>query len=149
MASDTARTIFAISCLLSLVAIATGAALEIARQKRGESLLRPGHFRLRIFSALVWMIALGSLAYAVAFLWPQPDLDFAARREQAEQFLSVISGAMALLLIGIFMLTYDMWRLWQERHLKEAQFNLHLVDIARAEIEKAQSASGRKVDEAP
>jgi hypothetical protein len=148
MAGESAKTVFVASCLLGLVAIAAGALLEIARQRRGESLLRTSQFRLRIFSALIWMIALGSLAYAAAFLWPQHGAAPAVRKAQAEKFLSVISGAMTLLLIGILLLGYDMWQLARERRLKEAQFNLQLVDMAREEIEKAQTAQSRKADEA-
>ena len=150
MAAGTAKTVFVMSCLLCMIAIAIGAGLEVWRQKRGESLLRPSQFRLRIFSAVIWMIALGSLAYAVAFLWPNPALDLMARRAQAEKFLSLISGAMMLLLIGVVLLGYDMWQLARERRLKEAQFNLQLLDMAREEIEKAKSGSAppdeRKVD---
>jgi hypothetical protein len=149
MAGESAKTVFTVSCLLCLVAIAAGALLEIVRQTRGESLLRPWQFRLRVFSALVWMIALASLAYAVAFLWPQQHAALAIRKAQAEKFLSVISGAMILLLIGIILLAYDMWQLARERRLKEAQFNLQLVDMARTEIEKAHTEPGRKADEAP
>jgi hypothetical protein len=139
MAAGTAKSVFVMSCLLGLIVIAIGAGLEIWRQKRGESLLRAGQFRLRIFSSIIWMIALGSLAYAVAFLWPNPDLALVTRRAQAEKFLSIISGAMMLLLIGIVLLGYDMWQLARERRLKEAQFNLQLLDMAREEIEKAKS----------
>jgi hypothetical protein len=135
--------------LLCLVTIAAGALLEIVRQKRSESLLRPWQFRLRIFSALVWMIALASLAYAVTFLWPQQHAALELRKARAEKFLSVISGAMALLLIGIILLAYDMWQLARERRSREAQFNMQLVDMARTEIEKAHAEPGQKADQAP
>ena len=150
MAAGTAKSVFVMSCLLCMIAIAIGAGLEVWRQKRGESLLRPSQFRLRIFSALIWMIALGSLAYAVAFLWPNPELSLIERRDQAQKFLSLISGSLMLLLIGLVLLGYDMWQLARERRLKQAQFNLQLLDMAREEIEKAKSASPspeeRKVD---
>ena len=70
MNDATARAIFSILCLLAALAVATGGVLEVLRQQRGESLLRPGQFGLRLFSVLVWIILLGSLSYAVAFLWP-------------------------------------------------------------------------------
>jgi hypothetical protein len=148
MTGGSAQTVFVVSCLLGLVAIAVGALLEITRQRRGESLLRPSLFRLRIVSALIWILTLGSLAYAVAFLWPQHDAAFALRRAQAEKFLSVVSGALLLLLIGVLLLAYDMWQLARERRLKEAQFHLQMANMAQAEIEKAQTAKSRKADEA-
>lgn len=134
MPAATAKTLFITSCLLCLIAIATGAVLEVLRQKRGESLLRPGQLRLRVFSALVWMLALGSLAYAVAFLWPQKGDVI-----QARKFLSVISGATMLLFIGVLLLGYDVWQVLKARRIKEAEFNLQLLDMAREEIEKAKT----------
>jgi hypothetical protein len=130
-----AKTIFAISCLLCLVAIATGAVLEIVRQQRGESLLRPSQFRLRILSALIWMIALGSMAFAVTFLWPERGNDVAARK-----FLSVLSGALSLVFFAVILLAYDLWQVARERRVREAQFNLQLADMALHEIEKARAA---------
>jgi type VI protein secretion system component VasK len=133
MTASAAKTIFAVSCIVCLLAIATGAILEVLRQKRGESLLRPGQFRLRMFSALIWLIALGSLAYAVAFLWPQKgDL------VQARKFISLISGALTLIFIAVLLLAYDMWQLARARKINEAQFQRHLAELAREEILKAQ-----------
>ena len=134
MSSAAAKTIFVVSCILCLLAIGTGGVLEIVRQIRGESLLRPVQFRLRVFSALVWIIALGSLAYAVAFLWPQKG-DVA----QARKFLSLISGALSLIFIAIILLGYDMLLLLRERSIKEAQFQKHLAALAHDEIEKARA----------
>lgn len=136
MTASSAKTIFAVSCLLCFIAIAIGAILEVVRQQRGESLLRPSQFRLRMLSAFVWMIALASLAYAVSFLWPQKG-DLA----QARKFLSLISGAFSLIFIAVLLLGYDMWQLARERKIKETQFQLNLASLALEEIEKARHES--------
>ena len=133
MSEATARTLFSASCLAGVAIIALGALMEIVRQKRGESMLRAGQFRLRIFSALVWMILLGSLAYAVAFLWPQRG-----DAVMMKKFASVIGGSLSLLLIALFLLAYDVWQVGQQRRLSERKFNRNLETMAREEIEKAK-----------
>lgn len=127
----TARTIFSVCCLLGVVAIGVGAFLEILRQQRGESLLRPGQFRLRIFSSLIWIVLLGSFVYAVAFLWPQ-----GRDQETARKFLALISGSLSLLLIALMLLAYDVWQVGRQRRLREKEFQNQLEGMAHAEIQK-------------
>jgi len=107
--------------------------MEVLRQKRGESVLRASQFRLRIFSALVWVILLGSLAYAVAFLWPQGRDPIMMKK-----FAGVIGGSLSLLFIALFLLAYDVWQVGQQRRLTERKFNRNLETMAREEIEKAK-----------
>lgn len=133
MSEITARTIFSATCLASMTVIAVAAFLEILRQRKNESLLRPGQFRLRIFSTLVWMILLGSLAYAVAFLWPQKG-DTATM----QKFAAVVGGSLSLLLIALFLLAYDFWQINRQRQITEMKFKRQLDDMAREEIEKIQ-----------
>jgi len=134
MSDATGRMIFAMLCLLAMIAITGGGVLEILRFKRGESMLRPGQLGLRLFSALVWLILLGSLAYGVMLLWPT---DAASARK----FAAVISGALFLLFIAIFLLAYDVWQVGRQRRLQERTFQRNLEGFAREEIQKIQTDS--------
>lgn len=133
MSETTARTLFSATCLAGMTIIAVAALLEILRQRKGESLLRASQFRLRIFSALVWVILLGAFAFAVAFLWPEKGDD-----EMMYKFASVIGGSIALLLIALFLLLYDVWQVGRQRRITELKFNQQLGNMAREEIEKIQ-----------
>jgi type VI protein secretion system component VasK len=132
MSDTTARAIFSGLCLVAMLVIAIGGVLEILRQTRGESLLRPGQFRLRIFSALVWIILLGALSFAVAFLWPYD-------KDSARKFASVVSGALILLVIALLLLAYDVWQTTRQRQLSKRRFDHQLEDLAREEIAKIQA----------
>ena len=140
MSETTARAIFSGLCLAAMLAIAVGGVLEIVRQTRGESLLRVGQFRLRIFSAVVWILLLGALSFAVAFLWPQNKSD----TETARKFLTMFSGALLLFVIAIFLLAYDLWQTNRQRFLSERRFEHQLEDLAREEISKTKAAQSEK-----
>jgi hypothetical protein len=132
MSDATGRMIFAMLCLLAMIAITGGGVLELLRFKRGESMLRRGQLGLRLFSAFVWLILLGSLAYAVMLLWPT---DVASARK----FAAVISGSLFLLFIAIFLLAYDVWQVGRQRRLQERTFQRNLEGFAREEIQKIQN----------
>lgn len=133
MSEITARTLFSATCLAGVTIIVVAAILEILRQRKGESLLRAGQFRLRIFSALVWIILLGALAFAVAFLWPHKGDTVMMRK-----FAGLIGGSLTLLLIALFLLAYDFWQINRQRKITELKFSRQLDEMARAEIEKIQ-----------
>lgn len=141
-----ARVIFALICCLGLIAVATGTVLEIKRARRGDSILPARQFRLRLISALIWAITLGSLAYAVIFLWSERG-DW----EQARRFLAVISGAMMLIVIGLFLLAYDIWLVGQARRLQQAHLERNKSELARAELERVRQEhhSGNAPSPAP
>ena len=124
MSTDTARSTFAILCVLGIIALGTGALLEVARKRRGDSLLGARHFNLRMMSALIWLIVLASLFYAVTMLWPQPN-----DKEQAQRFLSVISGAFLLLAIALGLLVYDVWAVVRAGQQSESRFNQQLATL--------------------
>ncbi|MDF2439822.1 MAG: hypothetical protein JWN98_806 [Abditibacteriota bacterium] len=138
---NAAKTGFAILCLVALIAVAIGALLEIARARRagaagtagaeGATLVGRNQFWLRMLSAVVWMIVLGSLAYATLFLWPAPGDDVTARR-----FVAVVSGSILLVLIGVLLLAYDMWLVSRQRRLQEKHFERQLNAMAQLEIER-------------
>lgn len=127
------RNIFALLCLLGIVAVAVVAVLEIRRVRRGESLVTIGQFRLRMLSALVWMILLGSTSYAILVLWPEPNDAVKALR-----FFSVVCGIVLLLIIALLLMAYDLWQFSLQRRLREAEFNRQLAAMAQAEIQRAQ-----------
>jgi amino acid permease len=141
MSDSTARAIFSGLCLAAMLAIAVGGVLEILRQTRGESVLRPGQFRLRIFSSLVWIILLGALAFAVAFLWPHD-------KESARKFVTMVSGAMTLFVIALFLLAYDVWQTNRQRQITERRFDHQLEDLAREEIAKIKMQKTTKENDA-
>jgi hypothetical protein len=128
-----ARNIFALLCLLGIIAVAVAAVLEIRRMRRGESLITAGQFRLRLLSAVIWMILLGSTSYAILALWPQPG-----DAVRAVRFFSVVSGIVLLLIIALLLMAYDLWQFSIQRRIREAEFNRELAAMAQAEIQRAQ-----------
>ena len=126
-----AKSGFALLCLLGVIAIGTGAVLEINRMRRGEHLITPTQFGLRMLSAVVWIISLGSMSYALLYLWPE-----LGNAEQAQRFLSVVSGVLLLFVIGLVLLAYDFWRVSMRRREQLARFDRQLDALAREEIEK-------------
>jgi len=138
------RLAFGLLCIAALFAVASGALLEVARARRAASdgsvaeeastLVSRNQFRLRMLSAVVWMIVLGSLAYATLRLWPAPGDAVTARR-----FVAVVSGAVLLIFIGLFLLAYDMWLMGRRRRLQEKQFERQLNDLAQSEIERLET----------
>lgn len=131
------RAVFSIICVLAMFAVAGGGIVEILRRKQGESLLRTGQFRLRMFSVFVWLILLGSLAYAVSFLWPHDE-------RSVQQFLAVISGVFSLLIIALLLLAYDLWQVGRQRRASHQSFERQLEQLAREEARKV-----KPLEEAP
>jgi len=127
------KNIFALLCLLGIIAIVVAVVLEIRRVRRGESVITIGQFRLRLLSALVWMILLGSTSYAILVLWPQPG-----NQLQAQRFVSVVSGVVLLLIIGLLLMAYDLWQFSVQRRIREAEFNRELAKMAQTEIQRVQ-----------
>ena len=143
-----ARTAFALLCLLAMVAVAGGAALEIGRARReagevtiaaddatlGRAIVPPNQLRLRLFSALIWMLSLASFAFAMVWLWPAKGDTVMARK-----FISVVSGAFLLLLIALWLLLYDVWQVGRRRRAREKVFERELEILAQQEIERLRS----------
>ena len=145
----TERIIFALICCIGIIAVATGAALEIRRARRGSSIIPPRQIRLRLFSALIWIITLGSLSYAGLLLWSEPG-----DRVQARRFVGVISGVLLLIVIGLLLVAYDLWLVGQARRLQQAKFklnmdDLNIDDLARAEIERVQQEQSSGAEPLP
>lgn len=140
-----ARVAFALLCVLAMIAVVCGAVYEVGRTRReaaerqGEAargeilrdLAPPGQLRLRLFSASVWILALGSFAFAMLWLWPS-----AGDRVMARKFLSVVSGASLLLLVALWLLAYDLWQVWRLRRARERAFERQLETIAQLEMDR-------------
>src|SRR5688500_9447602 len=127
------RLIFALLCTLCALAIATGAFLEIARARRGDSLLAPWHFRLRLISAAIWIIILFSIDALVTVLWPGPN----PTKEQALRAAPVLVGVLWLIVISLVLLVGDMYFLMRTRRRVEREqavrFSSELHDLANVE----------------
>ncbi len=147
MPTDFARGLFALLCLLCVVAIITGAWLELARTRRGDSLLAPRHFRLRLFSALIWIISLLSLAGALTRWWPEAN----ATINQKWQFVAIINGVFCLVLFGLALLGLDMWMLITARRKVEREHSIRFSEQLRdlAEQETARLRGAHASEEAP
>ena len=151
MPIDLPRLIFALLCALCALAIATGAFLEIARARRGDNVLAPWHFRLRLMSAAIWFIILLSLAGSVTMLWPAANATY----NQKLQFVSVINGVALLIALALLLLGGDFWMLMRTRrrieHTQARRFSdelRHLADVESARLRDAQRAqhNGSAVD---
>lgn len=148
MTDQVQRGGFALLCVLCAIAITTGGWIEMARVRRGESLLSPRHFRLRLLSACIWIIASLSLAGAVTIWWPVAH----ATDNQKLQFLAVIRGVVCLTSLALLLLGADMWMLAGARRKVEREqtmrFSEQLRDLAEKEtarLRAEQTVESKKV----
>ena len=136
---DLSRLAFALLCVLCALAIATVAFLEVVRARRGDSLLAPWHFRLRLMSALIWVIVLLSFAGAVTIWWPPPNPNM----EQRLRLFRVFVGATSLLTIALVLMIGDFWlAVRSRRRIEKAQavrFGQELRSLAAAETARARA----------
>ena len=167
MSESTTRYIYALLCGLGMVAIGIGAVLEIARFRRnarqasgstvadvdtsGNPVVVPGgniislrQFRFRLVSAVIWMIMLGTLSYAITALWPERTSPLA--REQVRHFLTVVGAALSLLLVAVALFIYDVIQLSRERRAQTTRFYSGLAEMARNEA--AQLKERKKLEAA-
>jgi hypothetical protein len=139
------RLAFAVLCALGFLAIAYGAALEISRQKRGETLVKPRQFRIRMISAAIWMTILAANFYAVTALWPDARyLPTGAltpeSKQQARLFIQVVGGSFSLVFIGLFFFLVDMRQTARERQAMEQQRQREFATITRAAQNREDSS---------
>jgi hypothetical protein len=143
---------FALLCLLALLAVLCDVLFEVGRVRRedptGNIVIARSQFHLRLLSALVWCLALGLLAYCASLGWPvsrpgassggpavlQSGLD-------PRRWLSLMGGAMLLVLIGIALLFYDLWRVRARARVQEGLFHQQLELMAQREAERLQRPS--------
>lgn len=131
------RLIFAALCLLGILAIAYGAALEISRQKRGNTLISQRQHRIRLVSAAVWIVILAANFYAVTELWPVarylPSRALTPEsKEQARLFIKVVGGSFSLVFVGLFLFFLDLRQTARERQALEQQRQRDFAELTRA-----------------
>lgn len=133
MESNNIRFIFALLCCTGLVAIATGAYLEIARVRRKTSVISPRHLRWRMLSTLVWVLILGSLAYATLFEWP-PGPGHPQGAEKFQRFSAIMLGSMLLMMVATFLFAIDLTMTLKERRAQEKKFGKAVLTPASEEV---------------
>ena len=131
----TSRVIFAVFCILGIVAIIAGAGIEIVRFRRGDGLIATRQFRWRLVSAVIWIMTLATFFYAVTWLWPNGGTTPLAHA-QAKRFLLVVLGALALLMVALFLLLADVWQTAYTRRLYEARAKAKFAALTREEAAK-------------
>jgi hypothetical protein len=148
MTDEVQRGGFALLCVLCAIAITTGGWIEMARVRRGESLLAPRHFRVRLLSAAIWVFALLSLAGAVTIWWPKVNATF----NQRLQSFAILNGAFCLIVVALLLLVVDMWMLASARRKVEREqtlrFSEQLRDLAEKEtvrLRAEQTVESKKV----
>lgn len=135
MPAQTIRLIFGALCVAGMVAIGAGIFFEFGRLKRGNSVLSQRQMRWRVLGGCLWLLVLGSLAYATFFLWPSGPADTIT----GKRFGAVIMGAMALLVVALLITAFDAFLTIKGAQLQREKFERDAGDLARAEIERIQA----------
>ncbi len=123
-------------CVFGLIAIFIAALSEFQRLSSGDSVLSRRQSRWRIISAGLWMVILGSLAYASFFLWPETGAPKAAQF----RFYRLVLGSMALMLPALILLVLDVRFTLLAQKLSRRKFEANLEEITRLEIEKMKNS---------
>ena len=135
--------IFGIVCMLALVAIICGALYEIGRVRResrsGNIVISQSQFRLRLLSALIWFIALATLAYCSTLGLPVRENGVVVRGLFPKQWAALTGGSLLLIVIALILLAYDVWRVGARSRAQESFFEKQLAELAQREIEHAQN----------
>ena len=142
MPAQTLRLLFGALCVAGMFAILAGLLFEWGRLKRGDSVLSPRQMRWRIVGGALWILVLGSFAYATMFLWPTNLHDVATEK----RFIAVMSGATILLVIALFITAFDAYLTLKGAQLQREKFerdagNIASAEIARIRAEHDQSSS--------
>ena len=142
------RQIFGALCVAGMCAIIAGLLFESGRLKRGDSVLSPRQMRWRIVGGALWVLVLGSFAYATIFLWPNNLNDVITGR----RFLAVMAGASVLLVIALIITAFDAYLTLKGAQLQREKFARNADKLAQAEIDRvrtehgANSSHGDRVD---
>jgi len=134
------RLIFAALCGVGFCAIGGAAVWEWNRFANGQSALSPRHFRWRLLSAAVWLVVLGTFAYATLALWPQN----AAQTALARRFLLVSSGALVLMVFAFVLMAVDIfWTVQVGRRNQLRRSQISQATLER-ELQRIQNAKGKR-----
>lgn len=135
MPAPTLRFIFGALCVAGMCAIIAGLLFEWGRMRRGDSVLSPRQLRWRIVGGTLWILVLGSFAYATIFLWPNSLNDVVT----GKRFFAVMAGATVLLVIALIITAFDAYLTLKGAQLQREKFERNAGDLARAEIERIRA----------
>lgn len=139
MSSLAIRVTIAVICLLMSLGIITGAWLEIARARRGESLLAVWQLRLRLISAFIWILVLFAVSCLVVKMWPTP----LTTKAEAVEAAKVLAGIVSLIAIAMVLLAVDMVFLTRARLRAEHGHNLRLAEDFKKMADAAAAKAGK------
>lgn len=129
------RLIFGALCVAGMCAIIAGLLFEWGRLRRGDSVLSPRQMRWRIVGGALWVLVLGSFAYATMFLWPSDLKDVVT----GKRFISVMAGATVLLVVSLIITAFDAFLTLKGAQLQREKFERDAGKVARAEIERIRA----------
>ncbi len=138
------RYVFAALCGVFFLAIGGAALWEWNRFARGQSALSRRHLRWRMLSAAVWLLVLGSFAYASLVLWPHSAPRSALHNEEVRRFGVVTLGAMALMLVAFALMAFDIFwtvQIGRRTAAKRAQVS---QDTLQVELERARQLASKR-----
>ena len=118
-----------------MFAIGAGILFEFGRLRRGQSVLSPRQMRWRVVGGCLWVLVLGSLAYATFFLWPSGPSDVIT----GKRFGAVVMGALLLLVIALLITAFDAFLTVKGAQLQREKFERDAGELARAEIERIRA----------
>ncbi len=135
MSAPTLRFVFGALCIAGMFAIIAGLLFEWGRMKRGDSVLSPRQLRWRIVGGALWVLVLGSFAYATILLWPSSFNDVTTGR----RFIAVMAGATVLLIIALVITAFDAYLTLKGAQLQREKFERSAEKLASAEIERVRA----------
>jgi len=139
------RLAFAGLCALGILAIAYGAALELTRQKRGNTLVSTSQYRIRLVSAAIWLTILSANFYAVTALWPVARYLPGGRltpasKAEATLFIQVIGGSFSLVFVAFFLFILDLRQTRREREALERKRQSDFAELTRTNLARPDPA---------
>ncbi len=137
MASQNLRLIFGALCVAGMFAIGAGILFEWGRMRRGNSVLSPRQMRWRVVGGFLWVLVLGSLAYATFMLWPAPN-----DKVMAQRYVAVVTGAMSLLVVALIITMFDAYLTLKGAQLQREKFDREAGQIAKDEIDRIRAEHG-------
>lgn len=138
------RYVFAALCGVFFLAIGGAAMWEWNRFARRESALSARHLRWRMLSTAVWLLVLGSFAYASLVLWPHSAPGSLPYKEEARRFGIVTLGALSLMLIALALMAFDIFwtvQIGRRTAIKRAQKSKGTLQV---ELERAQKRAANR-----